>query len=82
MMFVKKIVDDLFLGWCENYNNNIVDTKELQSEIDNYMVEFDKKAEERVRIEKEAVDEEDEDGWKTVTKKYILLYLISKLLKF
>lgn len=60
----------LFLGWCENYNNNIVDEKELQSEIDTYMLKYDKTSAARIQTEKETVDNEDEDGWKTVTKKY------------
>lgn len=57
------------LGWCKNYNDSIVDTKELQSEIDTYMAEYDKKSAEQVQVEKEKVDNEDDDGWKTVTKK-------------
>lgn len=57
------------VGWCEKYNNDIVDVKELQSEIDTYMAHYDKISTERVREEKEKVDDEDEDGWKTVTKK-------------
>lgn len=60
----------LFLGWCENYNDNIVDEKELQLEIDTYMSNYDKTSAARVQTEKETVDNEDEDGWKTVTKKY------------
>jgi len=60
---------NFFLGWCENYNDNIVDVKELQSEIDTYMSEYDKTAAARIQIEKETVDNEDEDGWKTVSKK-------------
>lgn len=67
---------NLLSGWCDNYNNNIVDIKELQSEIDTYMSEYDQISAERVRIEKETVDNEDEDGWKTVTKKYIFINFI------
>jgi len=33
------------------------------------MSEYDKKSAARVQLEKETVDNEDEDGWKTVTKK-------------
>lgn len=58
------------LGWCENYNDNIVDAKELQSEIDIYMAEYDNISAARIQVEKVTVDDEDEDGWKTVTKKY------------
>lgn len=69
-----------FLGWCENYNKSIVDTKELQSEINAYMAEYDKASAERIQVEKETVDDEDEDGWKTVTKKYTILFTIKKFL--
>jgi ribosomal RNA-processing protein 7 len=62
---IRNVVD----RWCENYNNNIVDAKELQSEIDAYIAEYDKASAERIQIEKDAVDAEDEDGWKTITKK-------------
>lgn len=51
-----------------NYNDNIIDTKKVQHEIDTYMAQYDKVSAERVKVEKELVDE-DEDGWKTVTKK-------------
>lgn len=65
----------LFIGWCVNYNNSIVDTKELQSEIDTYMAKYDQKSAERIQVEKDLVGDEDEDGWKTVTKKYKLYYI-------
>ncbi|XP_060865098.1 ribosomal RNA-processing protein 7 homolog A [Metopolophium dirhodum] len=55
--------------WCENYNDSIVDEKELQLEIDTYMSKYDKTSAARIQTEKETVDNEDEDGWKTVTKK-------------
>jgi len=55
--------------WCENYNDNIVDTKELQCEIDTFMGKYDQMSAERVQVEKETIDNEDDDGWKTVTKK-------------
>lgn len=67
----------LFLGWCENYNDNIVDEKELQSEIDTYMSEYDKTSAARIQTEKDTVDNEDEDGWKTVSKKYFFFFLWS-----
>lgn len=57
------------LGWCQNYNKSIVDTKELQSEIDTCMAEYDKMLTKRVQVEKSIADGEDEDGWKTITKK-------------
>lgn len=66
----------LFLGWCENYNDNIVDGKELQSEIDTYMSEYDKTSAARIQTEKDTVDNEDEDGWKTVSKKYLFIFVI------
>lgn len=62
------------LGWCENYNNNIVDTKELQSEIDTYMANYDKISAKRIQVEKDANDNKDEDGWTTVTKKYNFIF--------
>lgn len=74
------LINISFLGWCENYNKSIVNTKELQFEINSYMADYDKISAERIRVEKEAVDDEDEDGWKTVTKKYIILSNIDKLL--
>lgn len=37
------------------------------------MSKYDKISAERVQIEKEMVDNEDDDGWKTVTKKYIFI---------
>jgi len=33
------------------------------------MAEYDKMLSERVQVEKNTVDGEDEDGWKTITKK-------------
>lgn len=69
MKYIFNCYHIFLLGWCEKYNNNIVDVKELQSEIDTYMANYDKRSTERVRDEKEKVDYEDEDGWKTVTKK-------------
>jgi len=33
------------------------------------MAEYDKTSAARIQIEKETVDNEDEDGWKTVSKK-------------
>lgn len=62
-------VTNIVNRWCENYNNSIVDVKELQSEIDTYMEKYDKMSAEQIRVEKDAVDDKDEDGWKTVTKK-------------
>lgn len=53
-----------------------MDVKEVQSEIDTYMSEYDKISAERVKVEKETVDNEDDDGWKTVTKKYIFLLIL------
>lgn len=35
------------------------------------MEKYDKRVAERVRVEKEAVNNVDEDGWKTVTKKCV-----------
>lgn len=61
----------LFIEWCENYNKNVVDIKELQSEIDTYMAKYDEKLAESTKVEKDLVEDEDNDGWKTVTKKYV-----------
>lgn len=44
------------------------------------MAEYDKTSAERIRVEKETIDDEDEDGWKTVTKKYIILSTIFNFL--
>ncbi|XP_050436866.1 ribosomal RNA-processing protein 7 homolog A [Adelges cooleyi] len=54
--------------WCVNYNDNIINPVEVQSEIDSYMVDYDEKSEIRIQAEKEA-EEEDNEGWKTVTKR-------------
>ncbi|XP_050546914.1 ribosomal RNA-processing protein 7 homolog A [Daktulosphaira vitifoliae] len=54
--------------WCHLYNDNIISPTDVQKEIDTFMLEYDKKIEERVHAEKEA-DEEDVEGWKTVTKR-------------
>jgi len=59
--------------WSENYNNSIVDKKELQSEINTYIENYDKRSAKRIEAEKEMVDKEDEDGWKTVTKKFVFV---------
>jgi hypothetical protein len=40
------------------------------------MAEYDKTSAERIQVEKETVDDEDEDGWKTVTKKYTVIIII------
>lgn len=34
------------------------------------MADYDKMSAERIQNEKDAVDDKDEDGWTTVTKKY------------
>lgn len=39
------------------------------------MADYDKTFAEQVRIEKETIDNEDDDGWRTVTKKYIFIVL-------
>ncbi|VVC32323.1 Ribosomal RNA-processing protein 7,Rrp7A, RNA recognition motif,RNA recognition motif domain [Cinara cedri] len=61
-------VTNIITRWCKNYNGNIIDSKAVQSEIDVYMAQYDKMTSERVKVEKELIDE-DEDGWKTITKK-------------
>ncbi|CAH0546252.1 unnamed protein product [Brassicogethes aeneus] len=51
--------------WIEEYNSKICDPTELQEEINNYMMEYEK-------IEKDSKDKKDEvddDGWTVVSKK-------------
>lgn len=43
------------------------------------MAEYDKMSAERIQIEKDAVDDEDDDGWKTVTKKYFFPFKLIHL---
>jgi len=39
------------------------------------MSEYDKTSAARIQTEKDTVDNEDEDGWKTVSKKYFFFFL-------
>lgn len=64
--------------WCNDYNNRLIDPKDIQGEIDSYMEEYDRKVEEEEKRLKEATQEDDE-GWVTVTKKYVIVLLVTKL---
>ncbi|XP_047119030.1 ribosomal RNA-processing protein 7 homolog A [Schistocerca piceifrons] len=54
--------------WCSEYNMRIPDVDAMQKEIDDFMEKFDHKVAENARLEKQAM-EEDDDGWITVTRK-------------
>jgi len=56
-----------FSEYVEEYNRNIVNTEEMEKEIEQYMAAYDAEEVERKNKEKEA-GEEDEEGWITVTK--------------
>uniref|UniRef100_A0A1B6D7Q1 RRM domain-containing protein n=1 Tax=Clastoptera arizonana TaxID=38151 RepID=A0A1B6D7Q1_9HEMI len=57
-----------FKKYCQEYNQSILDPKNLQAEIDSFMVKYDKKEDERLQKEKED-GEPDDEGWVTVTRK-------------
>ncbi|KAL3876926.1 hypothetical protein ACJMK2_034707 [Sinanodonta woodiana] len=54
--------------WCKEYEENVVDVKEMQTEIDSFMAKFDQKQEEELRKAKESEGVPDEEGWVTVTR--------------
>lgn len=54
--------------WCKEYNSGFCDPEKLQEEIDVFMQEFDKTAEEERIKAKEAAQTPDDEGWVTVTK--------------
>ncbi|KAJ1523025.1 hypothetical protein ONE63_002156 [Megalurothrips usitatus] len=54
--------------WMEEYNSKIPNVEMMQSEIDKFMADYDKKVAAQIANDKEA-GEEDADGWITVTKR-------------
>lgn len=60
-----------FTEWVEEYNSRIPDVEALQKDIDQFMEDYDRRMKEKSDKEKDAVGQEDEEGWITVTKKYV-----------
>ncbi|XP_046968721.1 ribosomal RNA-processing protein 7 homolog A [Vanessa cardui] len=54
--------------WIEEYNNSIETHKAMKERIEAFMKNHDKKSEEEEKQEK-ALEQEDSEGWVTVTKK-------------
>lgn len=54
--------------WVQEYNNSVPIIPKLKKEIDNFMMAYDKKKALESKTVK-ALEEEDEEGWITVTKK-------------
>lgn len=54
--------------WISEYESSFIDPKVLQSEIDNYMKEFDDRKKREEEEEKLKEGQPDNDGWITVTK--------------
>lgn len=59
----------------EDYQASFIDEKALQTEVDNYMSEFDQKKQKEEEEMRMKEGQPDEDGWITVTKQYILITL-------
>jgi len=53
--------------WARDYNQQVVDIKELLADVHTYMTDFDE-AEAKKKADEERLGEADEDGWVTVTK--------------
>ncbi|XP_029041421.2 ribosomal RNA-processing protein 7 homolog A [Osmia bicornis bicornis] len=54
--------------WCKEYNESICDEEKLKKEIEDYMLDYDKKMAEKKANEKAMEEEaEDNDGWVTVS---------------
>lgn len=64
LQFTSSII--FFIEWCKEYNDSIYNEKTLKQEIDEYMSVYDKQVENHIAKEK-AAEEEDEEGWITVT---------------
>lgn len=64
-----------FSEWVEDYQASFIDEKALQTEVDNYMSEFDQKKQKEEEEMRMKEGQPDEDGWITVTKQYILITL-------
>lgn len=72
------IQDNLFLEYYQEYNDNLLREEKLEKEINDVLREFDKEVK---RKEEELKNNEvDEEGWVTVSKKSVLLYLIPSYL--
>ncbi|XP_078701188.1 ribosomal RNA-processing protein 7 homolog A-like isoform X2 [Branchiostoma floridae x Branchiostoma belcheri] len=54
--------------WCQKYTQDRPDVAELQSELDSYMADYDKRKQEELEKEKAQGEEPDEEGWITVTR--------------
>ncbi|XP_047993437.1 ribosomal RNA-processing protein 7 homolog A [Leguminivora glycinivorella] len=54
--------------WVEEYNNSILQAKELKEKVEVFMKKHDEKTKKAEDKEKK-LEEEDDDGWITVTKK-------------
>ncbi|XP_078620789.1 ribosomal RNA-processing protein 7 homolog A-like [Branchiostoma floridae x Branchiostoma japonicum] len=54
--------------WCQKYTQDKPDIAELQSELDSYMADYDKRKQEELEREKSRGEEPDEEGWITVTR--------------
>lgn len=55
--------------WIDEYKKNFVDAKKLNSEIDEFMLNYDEEKEKKEKEEEEKLNQPDEDGWVTVTPK-------------
>ncbi|KZC11669.1 Ribosomal RNA-processing protein 7 like protein A, partial [Dufourea novaeangliae] len=54
--------------WYKEYNNSILDEEDMKKEIEDYMNNYDKMLADKIANEKAmAEDNEDNDGWVTVT---------------
>lgn len=53
--------------WTKDYNSSICDRQQLQQQVDQFMLKYDK--EEKARKRKEKEQKEDDEGWTVVTKK-------------
>jgi len=56
----------IYLGWIKKYNSSIQSSDILKLEIEGFMKNFER--EEKIRKERE-VNQLDDDGWTTVSKK-------------
>lgn len=70
----------LWPEWCKEYNEKIPDPGELQKEINTFMEKYDSQEESRVAAEKQLVDPDDE-GWVTVTRRFVNWIYIYCLIK-
>ena len=54
--------------WCKEYSEQKVDVTELQTEIDAYMADYDRRQEEEKEKALESEGVPDDEGWITVTR--------------